>query len=108
MSYTVSASDLSKIQLSESELVNSCLQNVATILSTPYGSIPLYRTFGLQQDFLDKPIPVAKVMMVSRIREAIETWEPRVTVVSVDFSGDVTRPGQLEPIVEVEINEQES
>jgi len=108
VTYTVTPSDLGNIRLGETDLVNSCLQNVATILNTPYGSVPLYRTFGLKQDFLDKPVPVAKVMMVSRIREAVEKWEPRVTFVSIDFSEDVSQPGELIPAVEVEINEQES
>ena len=104
MSYTVTATDLTAIRLNEQNTVNSVLQNIAVILSTRKGTVPLYRDFGLNMDFLDKPIPVAKVMMISEVREAIEKWEPRATVIGVSFLGDVNAAGHLIPIVEVEIN----
>ena len=104
MSYTVTATDLTAIRFNEQELVNSVLQNIAIILSTRKGSIPLYRDFGLNMDFLDKPMPVAKVMMIAEVREAIERWEPRATVTDVSFTEDAAVPGRLIPTVEVEIN----
>lgn len=103
MSYKVSATDLTAIRLNEQDTVSAVLQNIAVILSTSKGSVPLYRSFGLNTDFLDKPIPVAKTMMVAEVREAIETWEPRATVVDVSFREDISAPGILIPIVEVEI-----
>lgn len=103
MSYTVTATDLTSIRLNEVDTVNSVLQNIAIILSTMKGSVPLYRDFGLSMDFIDRPIPVAKVMMVAEVREAVERWEPRAKVLEVSFKEDAARPGQLIPIVEVEI-----
>ncbi len=47
MSYTVSATDLGRLRFNELETVNSVLQNIAVILSTPKGTVPLYREFGL-------------------------------------------------------------
>ncbi len=35
MSYTVSATDLEKLRFNETDTVNSVLQNIAVILSTP-------------------------------------------------------------------------
>ncbi|MCI8815556.1 MAG: GPW/gp25 family protein [Angelakisella sp.] len=104
MSYTVSATDLKAIHLNEKNTVDSVLQNIAVILSTPLGTVPLYRDFGLDWSFLDKPMPVAKVLMVAPVREAIERWEPRATVLDVSFSEDPSRPGVLIPTVEVDIN----
>lgn len=104
MSYKVSETDLSAIRINETDKVRSVLQNIAVILSTRKGTVPLYRSFGLNMDFLDKPIPVAKVLMIAEVREAVEAWEPRATVVGVSFSEDVARPGTLIPTVEVEIN----
>ena len=66
--------------------------------------MPLFREFGINMDFLDKPMPVAKVMMISEVREAIERWEPRATVLEVSFQEEITSPGTLIPTVEVEIN----
>ena len=83
--------------------VESVLQNIAVILSTPKGSVPMYRDFGISVDILDRPIPVAKAMMTADIKEAIEQWEPRATFISVDFMEDELN-GRLIPMVEVEIN----
>ena len=57
MSYTVSATDLKSIQFNEKNELNAVLQNIAVILSTPMGTVPLYRDFGLDWSFLDKPTP---------------------------------------------------
>lgn len=105
MSYTVSATDLGRLRFNESDTVNSVLQNIAVILSTPKGTVPLYRDFGLDWSFLDKPIPVAKVLMVAPVREAVQRWEPRATVRDVSFAADPSQPGTLIPTVEVEIHE---
>ena len=69
MSFTVSATDLGHLRFNEQETVNSVLQNIAVILTTPKGTVPLYRDFGLDMSFVDKPRPVAEVMMVAPVRE---------------------------------------
>lgn len=104
MSYTVSAADLRSIRFNEKDELNAVLQNIAAILSTPMGTVPLYRDFGLDWSFLDKPIPIAKVQMVAPVREAIQRWEPRATVLDVSFSEDPAQPGILIPTVEVDIS----
>jgi len=104
MSYKVSATDLKAIQFSEKNELNAVLQNIAVILSTPMGTVPLNRDFGVDWSFLDKPAPVAKALMVAPVREAIERWEPRATVLGVSFSEDPARPGVLIPTVEVDIS----
>lgn len=104
MNYTVSATDLKNIRFSERDAVRSVLQNIAVILSTPRGTVPLYREFGLDWSFMDKPMPLAKALMVAPVREAIERWEPRARVLDVSFSGDPARPGRLIPTVEVDID----
>lgn len=103
MSYTIRPSDLSPIKLNESDVVKSVIQNIAVILLTPQGSVPLYREFGLNQDFLDRPIPVAQTMAISRIREAIENFEPRAEVLDISFEQSEATPGVLTPVVEVNI-----
>ena len=104
MRYTVTAADLTEIRFNEQETVASALQNIAVILRTRKGSVPLYREFGLDMDFLDRPAPVARTMMVAGVREAVERWEPRATVTGVTFAEDAARPGLLIPTVEVEID----
>ena len=104
MSYKVNATDLTNIRFNETDTLSSVLQNIAVILSTPKGTVPLYREFGLDWKYLDKPMPVAKVLMISEVREAIERWEPRATVLEVSFTVDPAQPGILIPTVEVEIS----
>lgn len=107
MSYQVRATDLGNIRLNEPETMSAVLQNIALILATPKGSAPFYREFGISNEFLDKPVPVAKAMMISEVREAVEEWEPRAAVMNVRFSEDAAEPGRLVPVVEVEIDVEE-
>lgn len=107
MSISINASDLRKIRLGEKDITNSVIQNIALILSTPKGSVPFHREFGLDWSALDKPTPIAKSLLIPEIREAIEAWEPRATFVSVSFEEDLSKPGVLIPTVEVEINDGE-
>jgi len=106
MSYMVSSKNLSSITLNESDTVRSVLQNIAIILSTRQLSVPLYRDFGLPMQFVDKPMPVAKPMLIAEITEAIAEFEPRATLLNVTFEIDETVPGRLIPTVEVEINDE--
>lgn len=108
MSYTVTSTDLRKLRIEEEDQAREVLRNVALILYTPKGSVPMYRDFGLDNSFLDLPMPRAKVMAVAPVREAIETWEPRATYKDMTISGDPSNPGKLTFTVEVEINVEES
>ena len=100
---TVSATDLANIQLNESEEVKEILRNVAVILATPKGSVPLYREFGLDMSFLDKPINEAKNRGVIPVREAIETWEPRAVFKSMTLFPDPSNPGKSAFNVQIEL-----
>lgn len=104
MPYTVTAGDLSKIILNETDTTAAVLQNIKIILTTRRGSVPLYRDFGIPMDFLDQPMPLAKAKMIAAVREAVENWEPRAKVLSMTFQEDVSQPGRLVPTLEVEID----
>lgn len=107
MSYTVSAIDLATLSsnaTAATDTVQSVLQNIAVILSTPKGTVPMYRDFGIDTRFLDSPIPTAELQMRSEIREMVEKWEPRATVKAITFSREAAADGKLIPIVEVEIH----
>lgn len=104
MSYFVSPADVKKFGLGELEGVEEVLRNIAVILATPLGSVPLYRDFGLDQSFLDKPESEALNCLTSPVREAIERWEPSAEFVELTVSKDLSAPGKVMPTVEVEIN----
>lgn len=103
MGYKIGMSDIGTISLNETDTTKSILQNVSIILRTVKGSCPMYRDFGIDATLIDRPIPAAKVLLFSQIREAIEEYEPRVRVTSVDFDTQDEMPGALTPVVEVEI-----
>ena len=106
MNYTVRTERTERIILNETNTVASILQNVAIILATHQGSCPLYRNFGISGQFLDKPMPAAKVLTAAEIKEAVEQFEPRATVVGVVFEEEPAAPGRLAPVVEVRINDE--
>ena len=87
------------------EGVMEILQNVRTILATRKGSVPLDRAFGISWDNVDQSLPAAKMLMRSEVIDAIERYEPRAKVTSVDFAEDVEGAidGVLKPIVTVQI-----
>ena len=99
--YTITT-DISELLVKEDSTLGSISQDVAIVLATAYGSVPGYRDFGCPQEFLDLPLPAAQVAMVNPIREAIEKYEPRVTVTSVRFQ---YKDDRLKPIVDIKINE---
>ena len=103
MSYKVTAGNIRPLSLNETDTVTSVLQNIAIILQTRQGTVPHYRNFGLPMEFIDKPLPVAKPMAYLEVKEAIERWEPRATVIDISFAEDSNVPGKLIPTVEVEI-----
>ena len=78
-------------------------QNIATILSTPKYSVPMYRDFGVEGGIVDKPTVIAKSKLISEIISSIRQYEPRVEVESVSFTA--TADGVLKPRVKVIINE---
>ena len=103
MTYKVSAHDITSISLNNSDYINSVLQNIAILLATKQESVPLYRGFGLPMKFVDKPHNIAKPMLIAEVTEAIMEFEPRASLVGITFEHDLTAPGNMYPIVEVEI-----
>ncbi len=98
--------DLRNISIDEQDTVKSVIQNIAVLLSTRKGTVPMYREFGLDWRALDKPMPRALQLLRVDIKEAIEEFEPRAQVLSIEFEADASNPGMLISSVEVEILEQ--
>ena len=67
---------------------------IQMIITTPVGSVPLYRNFGIDMSALGYPPEVAKEMLSQESIEKIELYEPRVIVESVDI--ETTAEGGLD------------
>ncbi|GEN83636.1 hypothetical protein SLU01_19480 [Sporosarcina luteola] len=81
--------------------VKEVLDNVNVILTTPEGSVPFDRSFGMSVDLLDMPMDEAKSMYVVEAVTKVRKYEPRAVVDHVDFSGN--EEGKLIPRVVLRI-----
>lgn len=72
-------------------------QCIAIILTTIPGEDPFRPTFGTDlTQFIDRPLPAVLPAIVGVVTQAIETWEPRVTVLSVTAqAAGAANPGQI-------------
>lgn len=105
MSSTLIVTTENKLNLAPKNEREEIYQNIATILKTIQGSVPLDRDFGVDGSYIDLPMPIAKGQWQAEIIDAIERDEPRVRVLQVDFEENTTdaMDGILSPIVTVEI-----
>lgn len=102
MKYSIRSDQTYTVTLCENDTVKSILQNLSLLFATRKGTIPMYRSFGLSQSFLDRPQEVAQAMLLSEITDAVMTFEPRAKVIDayIESSGKI---GKAVIIVEVEI-----
>ena len=61
-------------------MLEEVVQNVRMIITTPKGSVPLDRDFGLDFDVIDRPMPVARALMEVDIVDQVGRYEPRARV----------------------------
>lgn len=78
----------------EAEDIRRCL---TTLYSVREGEQPLDRDFGLKQEFLDQPVPIAKNMLALEVIEKTRKYEKRVKVEKVEYG--TGQGGQLIPVI---------
>lgn len=94
------------MSLSESEDILKCLRHLYT---TPTGTYPMNRDFGIDANVVDMPLPAAKTMLAAEYINKTEIYEPRVEVDEVLFS-ESANPEKIYPVVKVnpvEIDDEE-
>lgn len=66
-------------------------QSIADIITTPLGSRTMRRDYGcLLFELIDRPLGPATLLLCSMaIAIAVARWEPRITVKSVKFDGNL-------------------
>ena len=84
--------------------LRNCLN---TIAATRVGSVPLYRHFGTDGEWIDRPEPYAMARYRADLMEAIDRYEPRVMVLSITFKRDksAAMDGRLCPVVRFRLRE---
>lgn len=106
MAYKVNSAGNYSLSLQQDSKVFSVLQNIALLLNTKRGTVPMYRDFGLPMEFVDKPIDVAENMAYVEISDALEEFEPRAKLEDVYF--EKTANGKMSITVEVNIEDEQS
>lgn len=96
----------SKINLFPANELEEIFQNVTTIVTTAINTIPLFRSFGVDQSYIDSPTPVMQARAVADITTAIEQFEPRVIVESIGFEPSELIQGQVKPVITISIREE--
>lgn len=79
----------------ETEDILRCLN---MLYSTPEGSQPLDRNFGLNWGFIDQPLPVAQQEYAFEVIKKTREYEPRVKVQEVKYEFDKAE-GKMHPVV---------
>lgn len=103
MTYFVTMEDVRHIRLNETDTDSSVVQGVACILATKRGAVPMLRDYGISQDYIGKPIPIAEKMLYEEISEQIEEFEPRANIIDITFEYEEST-GILFPTVEMEVD----
>ena len=82
-------------------------QAISIILSTAPGERPMRPEFGcaVHDHIFDVLDAAAFGAIESAVREAIERWEPRASVVAVDFDLSARHEGRLDIVLTYEIPE---
>lgn len=102
MKITVKSSD-KNFSFAPKNTAEEIVQNVRMLLNTDKFTVPLDRGFGLKRDYLHRPQPAVKVMVIQEIHEAVEQYEPRAKIVKIDVSGDGIE-GKMEICLELEVD----
>ena len=91
--------------------VDSKKEKVKRLLSALYssmeGTYPMNRAYGLSQEPLDYPLPVAQTMLAEEIYNKTETYVPQCEIESIDFQYDEENDALI-PIISFELGDDES
>lgn len=82
------------------------VEEVRIVLSTPIGSVPSNRAFGIDMSYMHLPANAAMSAYASAAAEAIERFVPGLRVNQVLFDQDSAEPENLKPTIEVTSYEQ--
>lgn len=95
--------NLAEVNFSPPDEATEIIQNVKTILSTLKGTVPMDREFGISGEIIDLPISAAQAQMTAEIVDAVNKYEPRAQVVSVNYE-DTETDGNVVAKVRLKIN----
>lgn len=78
--------------------IENIRRNLGMLYATKSGSVPMDRDFGLECDFVSKPLPVAKSEFEFEVIKKTEIYEPGVRVERVEYIYDEIN-GMMQPVI---------
>ena len=105
MVLTIRGIDTTRINWFPSTVVEEIIQNVAVLMTTIEGTVPLDRNLGITAKIIDEPHPRAMMELSVHLVNAIQEYEPRVQVLEVGFAPNelAALDGKLYPEMVVRI-----
>lgn len=99
----IRASDKHPLSLAPETETDAKVQELWILLCTVLGEVPLYRDFGISNDYLHMPVDMVETAMTMAITDAFEKFAPDVEIENIYFetSLDKTMQGILSPVLEV-------
>lgn len=92
-----------RVQIKSGSLLDVDIRRrLVNLFSTPKGTVPYMRGFGISTEAIDMPIDIAVNVLAADMAEACDEWEPsvRVRAVTPDYRNSIE--GDLSLTVEVE------
>ena len=77
-------------------------QNLKTLYTTVEGTVPFDPEFGININYIDEPIPIAKGRLIAEYTRKTRKFEQRASVQEVTFNIDETL-GSLVPRVVIKL-----
>lgn len=79
--------------------LNFARESLEVLISTPEGTAPLDRNFGLNQSFLSLPPDTAKTLFAQELITKVELYIPEISINEIDITVD--SDGILRPVITV-------
>jgi phage baseplate assembly protein W len=103
---TYLVSPVAAINFCPETVAEEVVQNVRTIVATMVGTVPLDRDFGFSWEAVDRPLPVAQMLVKSAVYEAVQKYEPRAVIDGITWEDDGasdTMDGLLHPTLTISL-----
>lgn len=94
-----------RVNWAPANVVDEVLQNVATIISTPIGSVPYDRDLGISAVLVDSSTPVFIAKATREVIQKISKYEPRAIIYSVSFDKTDAADGLMKPRLEIGVKQ---
>lgn len=69
--------------------------------STPKGTVALDREYGINWDFIDLPINIAKQKYSIEVISQTKKYEPRISISKIEFKYNLDDLSKLTPIITI-------